>query len=93
MLLPGNGSLTRPLKIWILPSCPLWSLQAPEFPLTGALRRILLESSIAELSLDSNFSTVLAVSIPRVKGKYTVRQAEPLYLVRLNTTGKYPGVP
>jgi len=27
---------------WILPGCPLWSLLAPEFPLTGALHRILV---------------------------------------------------
>jgi len=63
----------------------------PEFPLAGALRRILTGvSPVAELSLDSN---LLSISIPQDQGKYMVHQAEPLYLARLNTTGRSPGIP
>ena len=45
-----------------------------------------------ELSLDSNFPT-LTILFPQGQGKYTVHQAEPLYLVRLNTSGRSPGIP
>jgi hypothetical protein len=50
----------------------------------------LLESPIAELSLNSG---LLSISIPQDLGKYLVHQAEPLYLARLNTTGRSPGIP
>jgi len=50
----------------------------------------LMESPSAKLSLDSN---LLSVSIPRYQGKYMVHQAEPLYLARLNTIGRSPGIP
>jgi hypothetical protein len=53
----------------------------------------LLESPIAELSLDSNFSTKLSFSIPRDQEKYEVHQAKLLYLVRLDTSGSLPGIP
>jgi hypothetical protein len=53
----------------------------------------LLESPIAELSLDSNFSTVPSIVVPRVHGKYKVHQIEPLYLVSLDTSGRSPGIP
>ena len=46
-----------------------------------------------ELSLDSNLPTIHSISIPRDQGKYKVHQAEPLYLVRLDTTGRSPGIP
>jgi hypothetical protein len=41
------------------------------------------ESQIAELSFSSRFFTVTSIQIPRVRGNYTVRQAEPPCLVRL----------
>jgi hypothetical protein len=40
-LLEDRCFLTCPLQTWILPSCPLRSLQALEFPLTGTFCRIL----------------------------------------------------
>jgi hypothetical protein len=88
VLLPGNGSLTCPLQTWILPSCPLQSLQALERSV-----EYFLGSPIAELSLDSSFPTVLSILIPQDQGKYTVHQAEPLYMVRLNTSGRSPSIP
>ena len=39
-MLPGIGSLTLSMHIWILSDCPWRSLQTPECPLAGALRRI-----------------------------------------------------
>ena len=50
----------------------------------------LLESPVAELSLDSN---LLSISIPWDQGKYMAHQAEPLYLARLNTTVRSPRIP
>jgi len=50
----------------------------------------LLESPIAELSLKSGLPSI---SIPQDLGKYLVHQAEPLYLARLNTTWRSPGIP
>jgi len=50
----------------------------------------LLKSPTAELSLDSN---LLSVPIPQDQGKYMAHQAEALYLARLNTTGRSPGIP
>ena len=45
----------------------------------------LMQSPIEELSLESN---LLSISIPRDQRKYMVHQTEPLYLARLNTTGR-----
>jgi len=50
----------------------------------------LLESRVVELSLDSE---LFSISIPQDLGKYLVHQAEPLYLARLNKTGRSPGIP
>ena len=50
----------------------------------------LLKCPIAEFSLDSE---LISISIPQDLGKYMVHQAEPLYLARLNTTGRSPGIP
>jgi len=36
---------------------------------------------------------VILISIPQDLGKYLVHQAESLYLARLNTTGRLPGIP
>jgi len=43
-----------------------------------------------ELSLDSE---LFSISIPQDLGKYLVHQAEPLYLARVNTTGRLPSIP
>ena len=45
-----------------------------------------------EFSLDSNFSMILSISIPRNQGKYEVHQAEPPCLLRLIKSGRSPGV-
>ena len=45
-----------------------------------------------ELSLESSFPTVFSILIPPNQGKYTVHQAQPLYLVRLNISGRSPGI-
>lgn len=50
----------------------------------------LLESSIMELSHDSDLFSVL---IPQDLWKYLVHQAEPLYLAKLNTAGRSPIIP
>ena len=50
----------------------------------------LLESPIAELSLDSG---LFSISIPQDQGKCLVHQAQPVYLARLSTTGRSPGIP
>ena len=71
-------------------SCPV----APaELAGTGVFLESLLESPIAELSLDSNFPTKLLISIPRDQAKYDVHQAQPLYSVRLDTSERSPGIP
>ena len=62
----------------------------PEFPWLEPSLELLLESPIAELSLDSN---LLSILILRDEGKYLVHQAELLYVARLNTTGRSPGIP
>jgi len=51
-----------------------------------------LESPSTELSVDSK-PFIRSILIPRVEGKYVVHQAEPQYLVRLNTSGRLPGIP
>jgi len=55
-----------------------------EFHLTGALRRILAGVPYCR--------DVLRLCII-LKGKYIVHQVQPVYLARLNTTGRSPGIP
>ena len=49
----------------------------------------LLETPIAELSLDSE---LFSISIPQDQGKYLVHQAVPT-LGKAKTTGRSPGIP
>jgi len=79
---------------WLEPSVESL-LQSPisEFSLNSELLSIsesFLKSPIAELSVDSE---LFSISIPYDLGKYLVHQAEPLYLARLNTIGRLPGIP
>jgi len=64
-------------------------LPSTAVPLTAVLRRIPTAVPIVELSLDSG---LFSISIPQDQGKYLVHQAEPLCVVRLNTTGRSPGI-
>ena len=64
------------------------SYHLPEFQLTGAVES-LLKSSTVELSLDCE---LFSISIPQDQGKYLVHQVQPLYLAKLNKTGRSPGV-
>ena len=67
-------------------SCPVAPCEASRHRSSPWLEpsvEFLLESPIAEHSLDSTF----------LRGKYEVHQAEPVYLVRLATSGRSPGIP
>jgi hypothetical protein len=63
--------LCQALKVsctWVLPNYPLHSLRVQEFPLTRALLRTLTGVPSVELSLISNFSFVVSIVVPRVRG-------------------------
>ena len=67
----------------------MYSCLLLDFHLTGDLPRIFIGVPYCGALLEHLFS----VSIPQDLEKYLVHQAEPLYLARLKTTWRSPGIP
>jgi len=91
-MLPGNRSLIHLLQTWILPGCPLRRLQAPELPLTEAFRRILAGVPYCGALLRLQFSYSILNFDPAKSGEIYGPPSRALYLVRLDTSGKSPGI-
>ena len=61
-------------------------MQRLEF--SGAVRPIYVSLGVKRLNCG-----LFSISIPQDLGKYLVHQAEPLYLSKINKTGRWPGIP
>jgi hypothetical protein len=97
--LPGDrccsqemGVSPTPCKHGSYPVAPCEASRHRSSPLLESSVKSLLESPVTQLSIDSNFST-FSMAIPRDEGKCLIHQAQPLYWIRLNTSGRSPGIP
>jgi len=89
-ILTGVSYCEALLKLWITPNLRDFS----EVPYCGALLKLWITLNLRDFSEVPYCGALLrlSISIPQDLGKYLVHQAEPLYLARLNTTERSPGI-